>query len=110
MVKQFYWVYILYCENGHYYTGYTVDLKRRYAYHLIGKGSKYTRSFKPLKISQSWKIKGDKLLAMKLEHFIKSLTRPEKEILILNPKKLIPQYKNYRKNIDANKNNKSNRP
>lgn len=89
MQNSYYWVYILYCSNDTYYTGYAADLLKRYQSHLDGSGKcKYTRSFKPLKIIQSWKIKGDKTVAMKAECYIKSLSRSEKEILIASPKKL----------------------
>lgn len=80
-----YWVYILYCSNGNYYTGYTTDLAKRFKSHLSGSASKYTRSFKPLHIAQSWKIDGNKSLAMKIERFIKKLSRIEKEKIIKNP-------------------------
>lgn len=81
-----YWVYILECENGHYYTGYTTNLLKRYQAHVNGKGSKYTRSFKPLRIAQSWKVDGDKSLAMQMEYHIKHLSRQEKEKMIENPR------------------------
>ena len=84
-----YWVYILQCENNTYYTGYTNNLERRLTAHFNGKGSKYTRSFKPRCIAQSWQIMGDKSLAMKLEKFIKNLSRKQKEILISHPDLLI---------------------
>lgn len=77
-----YWVYILLCNNGSYYTGYTHNLEQRYQDHLAGKASKYTRSFKPLRIVKFWKMIGDKSLAMKLEAKIKNLSRAEKEKLI----------------------------
>lgn len=80
-----YWVYILLCENGCYYTGYTADLKKRYAAHIDGIASKYTRSFKPISIAQSWKIAGGKSLAMKVENHIKKLSRAQKEKIISNP-------------------------
>lgn len=83
-----YWVYILLCENGCYYTGYTADLEKRFAAHLGGTASKYTRSFKPVKIAQSWEISGGKSLAMKIENHIKKLSRAEKEKLIANPIRL----------------------
>jgi putative endonuclease len=84
-LKKTYWVYILLCENQSYYTGYTDNLEKRYLAHLTGKGSKYTRSFKPLKIAQSWEISGEKALAMQIERTIKKLSRKQKEALILNP-------------------------
>ena len=83
-----YWVYILLCNNNNYYTGYTNNLDRRYQTHLLGKGAKYTRSFRPIKIAQSWPIMNDKAIAMKVERYIKKLSRAEKEELIVNPKLL----------------------
>ena len=84
-----YWVYILICSNQSYYTGYTDTLEKRYQSHLDGSGRcKYTRSFKPLKIAQSWLIKGDKLLALKLEREIKKRSRTAKEELIHKPQLL----------------------
>jgi putative endonuclease len=84
-----YWVYILLCDNQSYYTGYTDNLEKRYRSHLNGTGGcKYTRSFKPLGIAQSWIIKGDKILAMQIERSIKKLTRQQKTHLINHPDSL----------------------
>ncbi len=80
MSQSTYWVYMLYCDNNTYYTGYTDNLEKRYQSHLDGTGKcKYTRSFKPLYIAKAWKIEGDKALAMRIERYIKSLSRAEKE-------------------------------
>lgn len=88
--KQTYWVYILHCENNTYYTGYTHDLEKRYQSHINGTGKcKYTRSFKPISIAQSWKINGSKAQAMRIEAFIKKLSRAEKEKLIQNRELLL---------------------
>lgn len=82
-------VYILLCENGSYYTGYTTDLERRYQEHVTGSAKcKFTQSFKPVKIAQSWKIHGDKSVAMKIEKFIKKLNKEKKTQLILFPEEL----------------------
>ena len=89
MDSQDYWVYILLCENNTLYTGYTTDLAKRYESHLTTRGKcKYTRSFKPLKIAQSWKIQGNKALAMRVERHIKTLSRLQKEQLIAYPSTL----------------------
>ena len=86
---EYYWVYILLCSNNTYYTGYTNNLDKRYQSHVDGTGKcKYTRSFKPICIAQSWKINGDKAQAMRLERNIKKLTRGEKEQLIADPSSL----------------------
>ncbi|CAN5439929.1 hypothetical protein BH10PSE19_BH10PSE19_04290 [soil metagenome] len=85
-----YCVYILSCSNNTYYTGYTSDLGRRYQEHIQGTDKcKYTRSFKPTAIAQAWEIQGTKASAMKIERYIKTLRKAEKEQLILHPQQLI---------------------
>lgn len=80
-----YWVYILLCKNGAYYTGYTSDLERRFEEHKTGTAKcKYTRSFKPIKIVQSWRVNHAKT-AKQLECYIKKLSKKDKEQLILSP-------------------------
>jgi putative endonuclease len=82
-----FWIYILECENGNYYTGYTRDLTKRYQQHLGGK-VKYTRSFKPLRIAQCWQLFDEVGMTLKIERFIKRQTRITKESLISSPEKL----------------------
>lgn len=89
MSEKNYWVYILLCANNSYYTGYTDNLTKRYETHVKGTGGcKYTRSFKPIKIAQSWLIQGDKKLAMQLERAIKKRSKKGKAELILAPQSL----------------------
>jgi putative endonuclease len=47
-----YFVYIIECTNGSYYTGITTDVERRYQEHCTGrpKGAKYTQANKPVRI------------------------------------------------------------
>ncbi|QMT60178.1 GIY-YIG nuclease family protein [Legionella sp. PC997] len=85
MAEKIYWVYILLCSNQSYYTGYTDNLEKRFQDHLTGRGGKYTRSFKPISIAQCWKIKSDKSIAMRIERYIKKLSKAQKQQLILNP-------------------------
>ena len=85
-----YWVYILYCENNTYYTGYTTNIDKRYQQHINGTSKcKYTRSFKPVALAQCWKINNDKSHAMKIEAFIKKLSRVQKEKIIRHPSLLL---------------------
>lgn len=89
MTEITYYVYILLCENGNYYTGYTTDIARRYQEHLNGsRKCKYTRSFKPVKIAQCWSLIESKAEAMKIERFIKTLSKKEKQKLLLQPYQL----------------------
>ena len=85
-----YFVYILECSNGAYYTGYTTDIERRYQEHLSGsKKCKYTRSFPPKRIAACWKITGDFSLVLKVECRIKTLSKKKKSGLTNNPKTLM---------------------
>ena len=75
------YVYILECEDGSYYTGWCKDLDRRYSQHLNGKGAKYTKSHKPVKIVYYEEFEDDRE-AMRREYRIKQLSHQEKENLI----------------------------
>ncbi len=76
-----YYTYILLTESGTYYCGYTDDLEKRFKQHCEGKGAKYTRANKPIKIVY-FKEFDNKSDAMKEEFRIKHLTREEKTNLI----------------------------
>ena len=85
----YYWLYILECENGSYYTGYTKNLAKRYEQHLNGRANaKYTRSFKPKRIAQCWKLYDSIGIVLKVERFIKTQSRKIKTELIQNPYEL----------------------
>ncbi len=45
-----FYTYVLLCDNGAYYKGFTNNLERRYQQHLDGQGAKYTAMHKPVKI------------------------------------------------------------
>jgi len=78
--RKFY-VYIVQCQDGTYYTGYTPDIKRRIKLHNAGKGAKYTRDRKPVRLI--WcKEYGYYKRAVSKEREIKKLTHKEKERLI----------------------------
>lgn len=73
-----YFVYLLECADGTYYTGYTIDLSRRLAEHNAGKASRYTRGRLPVKLLYQETLP-NKRLAMQREYRIKQLKRKEKE-------------------------------
>jgi putative endonuclease len=88
MSSQF-WVYILLCSNESFYTGYTVDVNKRYQAHCSGTARcKYTQRFKPIQLLQYWEVIGTKSVAMKVERYIKQLSRKEKEQLLAEPNTL----------------------
>jgi len=74
-------VYILQCKDKSLYTGITNDITKRFAEHKAGKGSRYVRSRKAVKIVHSEKFPS-KSKALKREAYIKRITRQEKLKLI----------------------------
>ena len=76
-----YFVYMLECQDGSYYTGSTINVEKRFRIHLSGKGASYTRSHKPRRIIFKHEL-ADKSSALKLEISIKKLTRHQKEDFI----------------------------
>lgn len=77
-----YYVYILQCSDGTFYTGFTTDLPRRLNQHNQGFGARYTRSRRPVHLiyQESHRTQGE---ALKREYWIKQLTRKDKQVLIL---------------------------
>ena len=76
-----FYVYILRCHDGTYYTGYTNDLEKRIATHNNDKGAKYVRGKGPLKLvyAKEYRYKRN---ALKEEARIKTLSRDKKNELI----------------------------
>lgn len=77
-------VYILLCEDGSLYTGYSNNIDQRFSDHKNGKGGRYTRSHKPKKVIYKEQFQSQSQ-ALKRESQIKSWTR-EKKIRILGLK------------------------
>lgn len=71
------YVYVLLCKDKSLYTGVTNNLEKRLAEHKNGKGGRYTRSHKPIKIIYQENF-SNKSLALKREIEIKSWSRQEK--------------------------------
>lgn len=76
-----FFVYILECSDGTYYTGYTNDLEKRVDRHNKGLASKYTRSKLPVKLVWNKACKNQRF-AMRIEKTIKGLKREDKERII----------------------------
>ena len=79
--------YILECSDGSFYTGWTNNLERRVKAHNAGKGAKYTKSRKPVKLVyfETFLTKQE---AMRREWEIKQLSRVEKWKLIQAKKQI----------------------
>ncbi len=83
-----YFVYMLLCRGGVYYTGLAADVEKRYRQHLSGKGAKFTRSYPPEAIAAVWRC-GDKSTAARVEYAIKKhLTHQQKAQLAAAPERL----------------------
>jgi len=80
-----FFVYIVRCKNGNFYTGFTNNLEKRIAAHNRGKGAKYLRGKVPVKLIYA-KECGDLRAALRAERQIKLLTREEKKKLIKRKK------------------------
>jgi len=81
-----FYVYIMQCVDGSFYTGYTKNMLQRARQHADGKGAKYTRSHKPFEIAyiETYESRSS---AMKREKQIKKLSHEQKVSLIETQKK-----------------------
>ena len=77
-------IYIVRCSDNSFYTGIATDVKKRIKRHNDGKGSKYTRSHRPVKLMYTEKF-DNKLDASKREIEIKKLS-------VINKCKLIGRF------------------
>lgn len=80
-MEKMWFVYILRCGDGTFYTGIATDVEKRLAVHRSGKGAKYTRGRGPLELIYREEC-GSHSDALRRELEIKALSRGEKEKLI----------------------------
>ncbi|HEV7660532.1 MAG TPA: GIY-YIG nuclease family protein [Allosphingosinicella sp.] len=76
-----FWVHILRCRDGSYYTGHTDDLEKRMAEHEQGLGADWTRRRRPVELVWC----GDaptRSEALAFERRVKTWSRARKEALI----------------------------
>jgi len=75
------YVYLVRCRDDTLYIGTARDVTQRLAQHDAGKGAKYTRSRGPVQLL--WQ-EGPMTVsrALRREHQLKQLTRPQKEALV----------------------------
>ena len=84
------YVYILKCTGDTLYTGWTVDLEKRWKADCSGKGAKYTKAHPPLAIVW-FAVYETKQQAQSMEWKIKHMSRKEKMLLIEEAGE-IPEY------------------
>ena len=73
--------YILECSDGTYYTGWSVDPEKRVRQHNAGRGARYTRSHRPVRLVYLEELP-DRASVMRREIQIKRLPRAKKEKLV----------------------------
>ena len=73
--------YIVECSDHTLYTGWTNDLEKRIEAHNTGKGAKYTKTRRPVRLVYFEKF-ATKEEAMSREYHIKRMSRQEKIKLI----------------------------
>jgi len=89
-IKRFF-VYILKCKDGTFYTGYTNNLKKRIALHNTGKGAKYVKGRGPVKLVYA-KVYVFRRHAMNTERKIKTMSKKRKIKLIGTCGKIIQRF------------------
>ncbi len=76
-----FWVYILRCRDGSYYTGHTDDLEKRLWEHQEGLAADWTRRRRPVELVWcDWA--GTRYEALEFERRVKNWSRAKKEALI----------------------------
>ena len=78
-----YYLYILLTVDNTLYCGIARDVEKRFMEHISGKGAKYTKAHKPLKIVYTKEFE-NKSEALREEIRIKKLSKKEKQRLIDN--------------------------
>jgi len=73
--------YILECADGTLYTGWTEDLARRVRAHNAGRGARYTRGRRPVRLVY-WEAQPSRNAAQRREAALRRLSRTQKQQLI----------------------------
>jgi len=76
-----YYVYVILCEDGSFYTGYTKNVNSRLRLHMNGKGARYTRMHKPKKLAYTEEY-SSRTEAMRRERRVKTMGHERKLKLI----------------------------
>jgi putative endonuclease len=74
-------VYIVQCTDGTLYTGWAKDVAARVKVHNAGRGARYTRARRPVRL-RYWERHPNRAAAMRRERQLKKWKRPRKLALI----------------------------
>jgi putative endonuclease len=80
-VNENWFLYILKCGDGTLYTGIAKDVVRRFKLHSKGKGARYTRTRRPLKLAYTERLKS-RTEALVREYTVKHFPKAKKLALI----------------------------
>ena len=86
--QKVYYVYILLCGDGSYYTGYTSNIGLRVRQHNEGSGARYTRMHRLGRLVYAEKF-SSRREAMSRERKIKAMSHDQKNQLINSSRNLI---------------------
>jgi putative endonuclease len=73
-------LYLIECSDGSVYTGIATDVQARFDKHCNGKGARYTRSRKPVRVLASFEL-SDRSSALRAEYWVKRLAPARKREL-----------------------------
>jgi putative endonuclease len=79
-----YWLYLLECDGGVYYTGIALDVEQRFYQHLFGVGARFTRARPPLRVLAAREYP-NKSEALRAEIRLKSLAKARKVTFFSSP-------------------------
>ena len=75
-------LYVIECRDGSFYTGIAIDPEARYAAHCAGKGARYTRSHPPRRLLVTL-VFPDRSSASKEEYRVKRMSTEDKRRFVL---------------------------
>ena len=96
-----YWVYILKCADGSYYTGSTSNLDLRVRQHMLGSVNSYTKSRLPVELVYAESCDSPRQ-AMAWEKQIKGWSRAKKEALLRGDCDALVELSKSKSNRDTN--------
>ena len=80
-------LYLVRCANGDLYTGITTNVERRFNEHNNNRGARRLKGKGPLQLVFSQEV-GNRSQALRLEHRVKKLSKPDKEALVAGKRSL----------------------
>jgi putative endonuclease len=76
-MTRLWFAYVVRCADGSYYAGFARDVVARVATHNAGRGARYTRSRRPVRLAWFWQTTSAER-ARRLEGLLKRLRRVER--------------------------------